>query len=101
VRLAVIIVDPADNSGQGFSDDAKGDAAAKAKVDTLSQQLKGGSDFATVARAKSEDAQSLLKGGDIGFFSEDGMRQAGLPRELIDAFMGPMTVGGVTEASAD
>jgi len=97
VRLAVIIVDPADNSGQNLSDDAKGEAAAKAKIDSVYQQLKSGSDFATVARAKSEDAQSLLKGGDIGFFSEDGMRAAGFPKELSDAFMGPMTVGGVTE----
>ena len=98
VRLAVIIVDPADNSAQGISNDAKGDAAAKAKIDAIYQQLKSGtSDFATVARAQSEDTQSLLKGGDIGFFSEDGMRQAGLPKELIDLFMGPMTVGSVSE----
>lgn len=96
-RLAVIVVDPADNSAQGISDDARGDAAAKAKIDSVSAALKGGSDFATVARAKSEDANSLLKGGDIGFFSEDGMRQTGFPKESIDAFMGPMTVGSITE----
>src|SRR5574341_83033 len=98
VRLAVIVVDPADNSAQGLTDDAKGDAAAKAKVDAVYAELKGGTtDLATVARAKSEDAQSLLKGGDIGFFSENAMRQAGFPKELIDSFMGPMTVGGITE----
>ena len=97
VRLAVIIVDPSDNSAQQITDDAKGDAAAKAKVDAISQELKSGADFATIARAKSEDSQSLLKGGDIGFFSEEGMRQAGFPRELTDSFMGSMTVGSVTE----
>jgi parvulin-like peptidyl-prolyl isomerase len=98
VRLAVIIVDPADNSPQGITNDAKGDGEAKAKIDAIYQDLKGTtSDFATVARAKSEDTQSLLQGGDIGFFSEDGMRQAGLPKDLIDLFMGPMPVGGVTE----
>jgi parvulin-like peptidyl-prolyl isomerase len=96
-RLAVIIIDPADNSGSGLTDDAKGDAAAKTKADAVYQTLKGGSDFATVARAKSEDAQSLLKGGDIGFISEDGMRQSGFPKELIDAFMGSLPVGGITE----
>ena len=98
-RLAVIIVDPADNSGQGITqNDAKGDVAAKTKIDGIYSQLKGGAtDFATVARAQSEDAQSLLKGGDIGFFSEDQMRQAGFPKEMVDAFMGPMAVGGVTE----
>ena len=97
VRLAVIIIDPSDNSAQNITDDAKGEAAAKGKVDSIYQQLKSGADFATVARAKSEDSQSLLKGGDIGFFSEDGMRQAGFAKDLIDSFMGSMTVGSVTE----
>lgn len=97
VRLAVIIVDPADNSGQGITNDAKGEAEAKAKIDSIAQDLKGGADFATVGRAKSEDSQSLLQGGDIGSFSEEGMRQAGFPKELIDQFMGPMAVGGITE----
>jgi peptidyl-prolyl cis-trans isomerase SurA len=96
-RLAVIVVDPADNAAQGITDDAKGDANAKGKIDSVYQQLKSGSDFATVARAKSEDANSLLKGGDIGVFSEDGMRQAGFPKELVDSFMGSMAVGSVTE----
>ncbi len=98
VSLAVIIVDPADNTAQGITNDAKGDSEAKAKADSIYQQLKSGpADFATVARAKSEDPQSLLKGGDIGFFSEDGLKQAGLPREIIDQFMGPMAVGSITE----
>lgn len=97
VRLAVIIVDPADNSAQGITNDAKGDAEAKAKIDSIAQDLKGGADFATVGRAKSEDSQSLLQGGDIGSFSEEGMRQAGFPKDLVDQFMGPMAVGGITE----
>ena len=95
--LAVIIVDPADNSEQGIQNDAKNEAEAKLKIDNVYQQLKGGADFATVARSKSEDAQSLVKGGDIGFFSEDGLKQAGLPKELSDLFMGSMQVGSFTE----
>jgi foldase protein PrsA len=98
VGLAAIIVDPADNSAQGIANDAKGEAAAKAKIDAVYQGLKAGtSDFATVARAQSEDAQSLLRGGDIGFASEEGLKQAGMPKELVDTFMGSMTVGSVTE----
>src|SRR5258707_7763293 len=98
VSLAVIIVDPADNTAQGITNDSKGDSEAKAKADSIYQQLKSGpADFATVARAKSEDPQSLLKGGDIGFFSEDGLKQAGLPKEIIDQFMGPMAVGSINE----
>jgi peptidyl-prolyl cis-trans isomerase SurA len=98
VGLAVIIVDPADNSKQGVSDDAKNDTDAKAKIDGIYQQLKGGtSDFATVARTKSEDPNSMLKGGDIGFFTEDSMKQAGFPKDLIDQFMGSMQIGSFTE----
>ncbi len=98
VDLAVIIIDPADNSTDGITDDAKGDAAAKGKADSVYQMLKGGAvDFATVARSKSEDAQSLVRGGDIGSFTEDGLSKAGLQKELIDQFMGPMAVGSITE----
>jgi len=94
VALAVIIVDPADNGAQN---DAKNDTEAKLKIDNIYQQLKGGADFATVARAKSEDANSLQRGGDIGFFGEDQLKQAGFPKELVDQFMGPLQVGSFTE----
>lgn len=99
VALAVIIVDPADNTPQGIlpQNDAKNEAEAKLKIDNLYQQLKGGADFATVARSKSEDANSLVRGGDIGFFSEDGLKQAGLPKEITDLFMGSMQVGSFSE----
>lgn len=99
VALSVIIVDPADNTPQGIltQNDAKNEAEAKLKVDNLYQQLKGGADFATVARSRSEDATSLVRGGDIGFFSEDGLKQAGLPKEIIDLFMGSMQVGSFSE----
>ena len=97
--LAVIIVDPADNSSQGIlpQNDAKNEAEAKLKIDNVYQQLKGGADFATVARSKSEDASSLVRGGDIGFFSEDGLKQAGLPKDVTEQLMGPMQVGSFTE----
>ncbi len=99
VALAVIIVDPVDNTAQGIlpQNDAKNEAEAKLKIDNLYQQLKGGADFATVARSKSEDANSLVRGGDIGFFSEDGLKQAGLPKDIIDLFMGSMQVGSFSE----
>ena len=97
VALAVIIVDPADNSTQGIQSDAKNDAEAKLKIDNVYQQLKSGADFATVARARSEDYDSLVRGGDIGFFSEDRLKQTGFPKELTDQFMGSMQIGGFTE----
>ena len=97
VALAMIMADPADNTGQGISqNDAKNDAEAKLKIDNISQQLKGGADFATVARAKSEDAQSLTRGGDLGFATEDELKQSGFPPELVSRFF-TMQVGDVTE----
>ena len=99
VSLAVIIIDPADNTAQGITNDAKGDADAKAKADSIYQQLKGRRlpTLLPWREPKSEDPQSLLKGGDIGFGSEDALKQAGLPKEIIDQFMGPMAVGSITE----
>jgi parvulin-like peptidyl-prolyl isomerase len=97
VALAMIMADPADNTGQGISqNDAKNDAEAKLKIDNISQQLKGGADFATVARAKSEDAQSLTRGGDLGFATEDELKQSGFPPELVSRFF-TMQAGDVTE----
>ena len=97
VALAMIAVDPADNSQQGITQgDAKSEAEAKTKIDDVYQQLKGGADFATVARAKSEDAQSLLRGGDIGFATEEDLKQTGFPADLVNQFFGAMQVGSFT-----
>jgi len=93
VGLAAIVVDPADN---GATNDAKSDTEAKTKIDIIYQQLKSGGDFATVAREKSEDSQSVLRGGDIGFFSEDQLKQSGFPQELIARFFSGMEVGSYT-----
>lgn len=42
-------------------------AAAKAKADAIVQQLRGGAEFATLARANSEDPSSAGNGGDMGW----------------------------------
>jgi parvulin-like peptidyl-prolyl isomerase len=92
VALAAIVVDPNDNGAQ---DDAKTEADAKQKVDIIYQRLKSGADFATVARERSED-QSGLRGGDLGFFPEDKLKQIGMPQELIGKFFGEMQNGDIT-----
>jgi peptidyl-prolyl cis-trans isomerase D len=46
--------------------DAKTDAAAKQKADNLLKQIKSGSDFATLAKANSDDPGSKEQGGDLG-----------------------------------
>lgn len=93
VELADIVVDPADNGAQ---DDAKGEAEAKQKIDLIYQQLKSGADFADVARARSEDP-SNVRGGDIGFATEDDLKQNGFPQELVGQFFGSeMQAGSYT-----
>ena len=97
VALAMIMADPADNSGQGITrNDAKSDAEAKLKIDNINQQLKGGADFATVARAQSEDPTSVPRGGDIGFATEDDLKENGFPADLITRFFS-MQAGDKTE----
>jgi parvulin-like peptidyl-prolyl isomerase len=97
VALAMIVVDPADNSATGIADDAKNEADAKLKIDNIYQQLQGKTDFATVARARSEDVSSLRAGGDIGFATEQALRENGFPPELISNLFGPMQVGDYTQ----
>ena len=97
VALAMIMVDPADNSSSGISDDAKNEADAKLKIDNIYQQLQGKADFATVARAKSEDINSLRGGGDLGFATEQDLKNNGFPAELVASLFGPMQVGDYTQ----
>jgi peptidyl-prolyl cis-trans isomerase SurA len=96
VALAMIMVDPADNNPTGIANDAKSEAEAKLKIDNISQQLKNGADFATVARAKSEDVNTLARGGDLGFATEEDLRQNAFPPELIARFFN-MQPGDITE----
>lgn len=97
VSLAMIMVDPADNSSTGIRDDAKNETDAKLKIDNIYQQLQGRADFAEVARAKSEDINSLRAGGDIGFATEDALKANNFPPELIASLFGPMQVGDYTQ----
>ncbi|HYO78481.1 MAG TPA: SurA N-terminal domain-containing protein, partial [Thermoanaerobaculia bacterium] len=46
------------------------DAAARAKAEGLVQQLRGGADFAAIARANSEDPSSSANGGDMGWVDQ-------------------------------
>lgn len=45
------------------------DADAKAKADQIEQRLAKGEDFATIAKAESDDKGSGVKGGDLGTFA--------------------------------
>jgi peptidyl-prolyl cis-trans isomerase D len=65
-------------------------AEAKAKADGLLKDIQGGKDFATVAKASSDDVTTKDKGGDLGL-----VERISLPRELADAVFRAKT-GDVT-----
>lgn len=46
---------------------------AKAKADDLYNKIKGGADFATLAKENSGDPASAANGGDLGFFGKGKM----------------------------
>ncbi len=95
VALSMIMVDPLEN--QGISDDAKNETDAKAKIDGIYQRLQAKADFATVARATSEDINTVTRGGDIGFATEQDLRNNSFPPDLVARLFGPMQVGDYTE----
>lgn len=97
VAIAMIMVDPADNSTQGITNDAKNETDAKLKIDNIYQQLQGNADFATVARAKSEDPASLRRGGDAGFATEEELKSSGFPPDLVSNLFGSMQIGQYTQ----
>lgn len=53
-----------------FGDDRK---AAKEKAEGILAELKGGANFAEVAKAKSDDTGSAARGGDLGLFGRGRM----------------------------
>jgi hypothetical protein len=95
VGLSAVVVDPAE--APGLADDAKSPEEAKLKIDRLYSQLKGGADFADVARNSSEDG-SALRGGDLGFATEAALKQNGFADELIRSLFdtSAMQVGSYT-----
>ncbi|MBX7171926.1 MAG: SurA N-terminal domain-containing protein [Pyrinomonadaceae bacterium] len=83
VKLSAIIIDP-NKSGEG--DSTVDEASTKLKINEIANKLNQGADFATVARENSED-QSRVNGGDLGYISEDQLKQ-GYGGQLA-AFMNP------------
>lgn len=89
VKLAAIVVDPT-NSGEG--DKTIDEQSAVLKGNEIIKQIQAGADFATLARENSED-QSRLQGGDLGYISEEQMKQT-FPAQVIAAMMNPQTKFG-------
>ena len=65
VRIRHIMVVPERDDKEGIM--------AKRRIESLMADVSRGADFETVAREKSEDRNSALKGGDLGVFDVGGM----------------------------
>ncbi len=93
VKLATIVIDPS-NGGQGdvTTNDAEANVRIKELLTKLSQPA---SDFAALAREYSEDP-SKLQGGDLGYLSEDELKQ-NFGAQNAAGFMNPQfNIGGIT-----
>lgn len=96
VKLAAIIIDPS-NSGEG--DVTTDEPSAVAKANEIINQIKGGAEFATVAREKSED-QSRFQGGDLGYISEEDLKQT-FPAQTVAGLMNPaLQIGQIMTSQA-
>lgn len=84
VKLAAIVIDPA-NNGEGDTTTTEADAVRVGNE--IIAQLRQGGDFTQIAREKSED-QSRLQGGDLGYVSEEQMRQT-FPAQVAATLMNP------------
>lgn len=83
-KLAAIVIDPT-NSGEG--DQTTDEQSAALKGNEIVKKLQSGQDFASLAREYSED-QSKLQGGDLGYLSEDDLKQA-FPPSIVADLMNP------------
>ena len=90
VKLAAIVLDPA-NSGQG--DQTTDEQSAAIKGNEVVKTLQAGQDFASLAREYSEDQQSKLQGGDLGYISEEELKQTFQP-QIAAELMNPATQPG-------
>ena len=83
-RLAQILVTPAKDFQirNRKNDDAATDIEARRKAAALVQQLRDGADFSTIAMDYSEDPNSSVSGGDLGFWPESQIQDANMRRML-------------------
>lgn len=97
VKLAAIVVDPADN---GEGDTTKNEVDAVRVGNEIIQQLRQSPEsFSQVAREKSED-QSRLQGGELGYVSEEDIKRTFSP-QLAATLMDPkFPIGQFTGAQA-
>lgn len=81
VKLSGIFVgfNPPGTPAGASANGARTEEAARQKADDISKKLKGGTDFATLARTESDNQQVAAKGGDLGTYT---MGNPNIPADL-------------------
>ncbi|REJ78975.1 MAG: hypothetical protein DWQ47_05895 [Acidobacteria bacterium] len=91
-QLAAIVIDPR-KVAEG--DTTTNEVEAQQRAQEIGNRLlRGGSDFATVAREFSEDPQTRARGGDWRYFTEEEMRQV-FPQGLAEYVMNEAENGDI------
>jgi parvulin-like peptidyl-prolyl isomerase len=94
VKLAAIVIDPT-NAGEG--DSTIDEPSAVMKANEIIGKLRGGQDFAQVARENSED-QTRFQGGDLGYLSQEDLTQAFGEQTAANLMNAQLQVGGIITA---
>ena len=106
----MIEVAPTLASGETSATDAE-KAAAKAKADQALADLKGGGDWATIAKSTSTDTTTAPQGGDVGFIDKNSTLDSAFvtalfaaplntPTDVIAGTDGNYYIGKVTDTVA-
>ena len=88
VKLAAIVIDPNDN-GEGDLTKTEADAV-RVGNEILAQLRTSPETFGQLALEKSEDRETRMRGGELGYISEEEMKQS-FPPQLIATLMNPQT----------
>ncbi|MCW5977971.1 MAG: peptidylprolyl isomerase [Bryobacteraceae bacterium] len=97
IHLAQVLVTPHPdpNVRNLRSDKAQNEEQAKAKISAIEARLRRGEDFAMVAQAFSEDANTAPNGGDLGFIPESSLEQANIELRKVVMALQPGQISGI------
>ena len=97
-KIAAIVVDPTDNGG---NDVTKSEADAVRVANEILGQLKqDGNAFSQIARERSEERQSGLQGGELGYLSVDQLSQLLSPEIAAGIMNSQVGIGSIFPARA-
>ncbi len=83
-HLAQIIVTTQPNPQLKSPNKAQNETDARKKIQMVENRLDSGEDFATVAMAFSEQAETAQNGGDLGFIPESSLKQDRMSYDAIN-----------------